>query len=235
MGSLRYILALLVTCFACSAGTLNVVGDSIGEGYPDYNSWSDGGPSGDTNYNIIDLVAGLGAITGGRNWAYPGHRIDQVVSTGNLSKALSNSPTYILLHVGINDIDQGYTWTWFESNLNAVVATCKNSNAVLIVDEIFPDSNASFTDAEHLIRRTWNTNLAAYCVASNIVLMPNADTILGTNRVSTGQLDNLKPEYNYGDNVHLSSLAYSVLATNIYNKIQLIERIPFRRFNYRKP
>lgn len=198
---------------------VSIIGDSISMGYPEYASSLDGGPSGDTNYNLAavlnlksgDTVTATNLGVGARTFA-------DLVST-DLDIALLSAPRFVFIHCGVNDLNNGRTWANVLSDLNSINATCINSNAFLLVDEIFPWSNGS--DAQSLTLRTWNTNIFQWCQTNaNAHFLESHDTF-GTNRVSTGQLDDLSPTYD-NDGVHVNATAYDVWGQLLYDGLTAI-------------
>jgi len=72
------------------------------------------------------------------------------------------------------------------------------------------NENWKFNDVQAATIRTWNANLAAWCLSNNATLIPTHDA-MGKIRVSTGQLDDLKTEYD-ADGTHITQLGVLKMA-----------------------
>lgn len=224
-------LVLLMTCTSLFAATLNddvaawtngpyvaVIGDSIAEGRMSYHNYLGGGPSGNTNYNICArlLVASSGVLTG-TNCGVAARRADQLISQGDLAFALQQKPKWLFVHVGVNDIDQGYSWSQFNGSLNTIWSTCQSSNVSLALDEVWPWTDGS--DAENVTVRTWNTNLLNWVATNAGTKLVRSHDSMGQVRPSTGMLDDLSSTYDY-DGVHVNASGYTNWASVIYANMQ---------------
>ena len=189
---------------------LAVTGDSIPGGYNegDWRSMYDGGPSGDIDAEPMHRMSvSIGwpwgnyqnHANGGETWAW-------VASTGAVS-AIATGALAILVHCGVNDINNGRTWAQVEANMNTV-AGLLSAGQKLLVGEILPWTNGS--DAQAAIVRAWNINYATWCAANGAALIRCHDA-MGKIRSTTGELDDLKDEYD-DDGVHLLKVGVNALA-----------------------
>lgn len=198
---------------------LAITGDSIIEGNTKYNSFLTGYvttsnrfpgevAAGDieyeTGYQLRQIKSNLRAA----NCAKAGKTFTWVLSTG-IPSAIAANPYKILIHCGINDLNTGRTWAQVESDLDAIKAL--TGSIKLYIDELLPWTNGS--DAGVAIVRTWNANLAAWCVTNNATLVHTHDG-MGQIRASTGELDDLVTAYNL-DGVHITKTGTAALAALI--------------------
>jgi hypothetical protein len=120
------------------------------------------------------------------------------INTNTMRWATNTPATTLWVHCGVNDIAAGFVWSSALTNLNSIRSKWTGS---LIVSEILPWTMGS--DANNLLIRTWNTNLAVWCATSSATLFQIHDS-MGQTRGSTGQLDDLKTAYD-SDGVHLTT------------------------------
>lgn len=190
------------------------IGDSITAGYPAYRPTSDGGPSGDTNANVsAQLLTYSGGAVTSTNRGVQGRVWDQM--RYDTTNALKNTPKYLLVRCGINDITAGTTWSSVEGSLNTVLGTCQQSNVLLVVQDILPRTSGS--DSYSLTIRSWNTNLTAWAATSGVRRIVDHD-LFATHRVSTGYPDNLIPAFDQ-DGIHLKPAAYPLWARIVYTNL----------------
>lgn len=191
------------------------VGDSIVAGYPNYHPASDGGPSGTTNANLSsELLTYSGGVIVTTNLGVSGRRWSQLPP--DVTNALSMRPRYVFVRCGVNDIAVLNTWSAdVLPYLNLVRTACANSNALLVIQDILPWTDA--TDANALTTRTWNSNFTAWAATSTVRRVQDHDWY-GTNRVSTGYTDDLIPAYD-SDGVHLTTNAYPFWARTAYTNL----------------
>jgi len=199
-----------------------VTGDSIMEGEESwvatYNTAIAGiesQPGGDPLYEPMNILRAKSSVVY-QNHAMGEKQIDWVASTGIVAAA-SVHPSTIIIEAGTNDITASRTWAQVEANLNTILAYCASAGVWrLMICEILP--RTGFSDANAAVVRTWNGNLATWCAANGVTLILCHDA-LGQVRASTGQIDDLKTEYNKGDNVHLSVAGVDAFATIIASYI----------------
>ncbi len=200
------ILVLLFFCVRAAALDFAFVGDSICEGYPSNRTiFSTGGLLVVTNYNIASLVelqsAGrLSATNFGKAGAGIGN-----VSAVQLEAALALRPRFVYQHVLVNNISSGDSWATVLTSLNSIAAKCAQSNVTYVVNDIFPWTSGS--DGYAATIREWNTNLTIWAATSGVLRTSFHDNF-ATNRISTGQLDNMIPAYT-SDGIHLTPDGYT--------------------------
>lgn len=180
-------------------------GDSIVEGYTNWLTILDAGPSGNTNGDIMQVIGGQSSgLVVGTNFGKSGAAMAYTQgAVDNLAAPLS--PRYVLVHVGVNDINGGTVWT--NVFFNHMLAKCKLSNAVMILDQVWPwksslSAQISTWNAASLNWVTTNTTYTngLYLLAThdpmanptnNVVLYPpytwdtQHPTILGTSNYTS--------------------------------------------------
>ena len=179
-------------------------GDSILTGYPHYGPWLSLDDFSDRQGMASNSVPwkvkneqGITAVYGD----YCTANIDaRWINLTNMTFLTNASPKMMWLHIGINDVNNGTAWASYETNLIAIRNKFGTNNPFFIA-EIFPATSVS--DAVSLGVRTWNTNLAHW-VTTNFASLVAMHDAFGSNRSSTGMLDNLKAEYSL-DGVHLTT------------------------------
>ena len=137
------------------------------------------------------------------NYQNHGHyeqTLDWVLSTG-IVQALSGDPEVLWIHAGRYDIEQGDTWTEMEPKLDAIRAYVPIETRIILT-EILPWTDAS--DAQAAEIRNVNASLPLWC-ANNTVDLVKCHDDFGQNRVSTGELDDMKTEYDQ-DGTYLTEL-----------------------------
>lgn len=192
-----------------------VTGDSIMSGQVVYSSFYDAGVPGPRTAYTSEPANALRTVIGGdlldyQNHANAGENMSWVASTGAVS-AVASGAKNIIVHCGINDIQQAREWSAVEADLDTIAALI-GAGQTLLIDEILPDTN--FTDGQSATTREWNGYLATWCAANGARLIRCHDA-MGQLRISTGQLDDLTTEYDKGDGVHLSPAGVTALATVI--------------------
>jgi lysophospholipase L1-like esterase len=117
-----------------------------------------------------------------------------VLSTG-VPACVAANPKSILIHCGVNDINLGRSWASVLSDLNAIRVLVPMT-VHLLLDEILPWSNGSPENAVTV--RTFNANLAAWCLANHATLVRCHDAFK-----DPSDPDNMIDELD-SDGVHLS-------------------------------
>jgi lysophospholipase L1-like esterase len=188
-------------------------GDSIAEGGNTANTWKslyNAGPTGtitsEPAYQMRSLI-GNGSTLQYQNHAKNGWKIADVLSTGMPGAILTQSKV-IWLHVGTNDIAASVSWNDFLASLDSVKALLQPGQ-IFLVDEVLP--RTQFSDALAAVSRTYNANLAAWCMANSATLILCHDEMAKI-RASTGALDDFGADYGYTDGIHLSQSGVNKLA-----------------------
>ena len=207
---------------------LAVTGDSIAAGgntaTPYLPAIYGGGPNANINAEIMFRMTQLpGGDVPYENHAKGTETFAWVASTGAVSAAATNAPA-ILVHCGVNDISAGRTWAAVEADLDTIKGLI-GVNQTLFIDEILPWTNGN--DSHAATVRTFNSNLAIWCAANSAVLISLHDT-MGQIRVSTGELDDLKTEYDQ-DGIHLSQQGVDAVA-QIWLTVLVAEYGPIEGF-----
>jgi len=170
-----------------------IVGDSIADhqvtyGAIDHNATSKNG-FGLSPANIAYLDYALGSTT--VEWA----------ETNSIPRAIADGKQTIIIHSGVNDIQLSRTWPDVVSNLNNIATLITTQD--VFISQMIPWTSGS--DAQNLTRRTWNTNFSDWCATNTqFTLIPDAASELGTNRASTGELDDIYGPYNV-DGIHIDT------------------------------
>lgn len=190
--------------------TLVFAGDSIitphpyGFGYGVQYAQFIGSPSNSATWKLQNEVGYSNTFV---NVAYPDKTYADVATT-QITLATNTEATTLYMAAGVNDVATARTWAQVLANLNTVRSIWTNQ---LIVQSILPWTSGS--DANALTIRTWNTNLSVWCATSSATYL-NLHAAFGTNRASTSQPDDLKPEYDL-DGIHHTTLGRYVWATNV--------------------
>lgn len=124
------------------------------------------------------------------------------------------------LHVGVNDIYAGVSWSNFETNIIAI-RNKFGTNKPFFIAEILPATAAS--EANALTARIWNTNLS-YWASTNFATLVRMHDAFGVTRGATGQLDDLNPIYVLPDNTHLSVAGIAEYARWVKTNITALVR-----------
>ncbi len=192
-------------------------GDSILEGQTTWLSFYDVGPAGTIVHEPWYQMRLLApdAFLPYQNHCDGAQTFAWVLSTGVVS-ALATGAKYIWIGAGVNDVQTGRTWAAVLSDLNAIKVLFDAANTTgsrqLMINEILPWTAG--TDGNAATIRTFNTNLAAWCVTNNATLVV-CHNAMGQIRGSTGQLDDLLTAYD-ADGVHLTQAGISALAALMF-------------------
>lgn len=178
---------------------LVTVGDSIicAHGEVLFRPFRDGGTLGDPDGEPASVMRGAfpgltfqNFARGGETWAHG------AAIAANIATAATRA---VVFHYGVNDIFNNRTW----SAISADMAACKAalpSGTVMFVNEVLPCT--AFNDTQAAAIRTLNANYATWCTANGAFLISCHDA-MGQTRSSTGQLDDLKADYDQ-DGTHLN-------------------------------
>jgi hypothetical protein len=120
-------------------------------------------------------------------------------SNGVPRAILTGAPT-IILHCGVNDIDAARPWDQVLTNLTNIRSLVTTQD--LFLSELIPWTQGDDTEAATL--RQWNTNYAAWAATNSVVFMSGHNALIGTNRPSTGFLDDINPTLNDESDVHVT-------------------------------
>lgn len=185
------------------------VGDSITEGYPVHHTvlcTVTPGPTGNPDFDVASNL-----------WSYSGQRVVATnygvqswkwkdVATNGVPAALAAHPRYLFARCGVNDASASVPWSDVLTNLNLILAQCRASNALLVIQDIMPANTAGDTLAATL--RSWNTNFDVWAATTGVLRVRDS-TLYATNRPSTGMPDNFKPEMT-SDGLHVTTNAYQL-------------------------
>lgn len=105
----------------------------------------------------------------------------------------------VVLESGSNDVAGGRTWAEIQEDIDAFRQCIAKDVRVMLLG-IKPET--SETDGQALTRRTYNTNYLNYARTHRWRYV-DFDLTIGTNRPSTGFLDDMKPEFD-SDGAHLT-------------------------------
>jgi hypothetical protein len=154
-----------------------------------------------------------------QNMAVGGSHYGNVTFAPLLADITALNPRALLLHCGINDAVLNRTWATIEADLNTIKAGIP-STTKMILTQILPSGSAALFDPQMEDVTEHNTvNFPAWCAANDAHLIECHDA-MGQLRVSTGGLDNLKTEYDVGDQVHLSEAGVAAFAALIRTGLQ---------------
>lgn len=122
------------------------------------------------------------------------------------NNGLAMAPSWVVVHCGINDIETPGTWTNYY--FNQILALCRATNAIMIVDEVLPhNGNAGVA--------LWNAQLANWVSTngggSKLALVHDA-------LADPAHPTNLLAAYTF-DNQHLTLLGTDTMASIIANQI----------------
>lgn len=184
--------------------TLTATGDSIGEGHNTASSWHGHLHTGQTlgGNAKAEIWAQAAAILGdgfryqnlclgGVTWAW-------VRSLGVPACVATGSPI-IVVACGVNDVEAARTWVSVEADMDAVRAIVPPW-VRLVICAILPWTDA--TDEQAATIRTFNANYEEWC-ERNGAEFHDLHAYFGQTRVSTGQPDDLKTQFDQ-DGVHLT-------------------------------
>ncbi len=146
-----------------------MVGDSIMEGYPNFASRADYGPSGNTECDIATrLYETSGNLITGTNDGKSGASVAWILGKArNIS--LSPPPKYLIFEGGINGgVTAGFAsqQTYFDQ----LKTSCSSHGSILIVEEVWPSPLA--TNAQIV---AWNISLASWASNNGATLIPMHD------------------------------------------------------------
>jgi hypothetical protein len=190
------------------------VGDSIWEGHNGphfyHTHWHSalGGVGGtitsEIGYWLRRMCPGLEY----QNWSY-GSQTWSWINVNGVAQAYTNfglRPKIWILGCGVNDVSTGRTWAQVQADLDAIRARIVVGD--IWVSEILPWTAG--TDANAATLRTFNTNIAAWCLANNAHLLPIHDE-MGQIRAATGYKDDLLADYDF-DGVHITEKGVVAMA-----------------------
>lgn len=174
----------------------------------------------DIEWHIKTIPYKLAELLGLNEWQNLGvnsNRTTQI--TQRLPTDVNNClPDLVVIEGGTNDLNGGVGWGTVSANLTTMFEALKLQSNIVIYLGIFPRSDIDDTKAG--TRRTWNdsiqTLVGTYNIDNNFHFI-DLDSVLGQIRVSTGELDDLKDEYDCGDGVHLNDAGCQVVAQSVYN------------------
>ena len=215
------------TFSSLSAGNITASGTISGDGsgLTDLNITQPlgGGPL--TLYTVGDSLTALGGWTGmitnllGPSWrvvnrAISGRTSDQV-STGLQTEALqAGNGSAITVWVGVNSVNAGVSAASIKADLQSIYTRAKQHGLTTIAITITPYKAApGWVAGEQLVLEDVNTWILS--TATNIDYVLDAYTLME----SPTNADYLNSIYDSGDGLHMNTLGYNVMATNIYNAV----------------
>jgi len=175
-------------------------GDSRMEGHNSatpWHGWRHTGPTGTPAAEVLNQMRALVPTLEYQNYGRGSEKWDQLAAAA--SAIAAKAPYAVLVQCGVNDVSTGRAWVDIEANMDTFLAAMP-AGTRLFIDEVLPWTNGNDTQAAAV--RDLNTNYAAWCAANGAILVSSHDQ-MGKTRVSTGELDDLKTEYDY-DGLHLS-------------------------------
>jgi lysophospholipase L1-like esterase len=188
---------LLFSIHSASASNIVCLGDSItygysGTPYPTYLALLDPGD--------IILNKGIAGQTTAQFMArYP-------------ADVTANSPSFVIILGGRNDIASGISVTKIESNLQTMYTWAKNNGTTPIACTVMPSSGASLSNIQTL--NIWIKN---YAVANNI---PFIDYYALMDSPTTHGTNTLNKDFDSGDNVHPNNLGGYAMSIPAYKAIK---------------
>lgn len=189
-----------------------IAGDSIAEGHNTDVNWHTryhigSGYAGNPTAEIGNQLRGLfGETLEYQTHARNSQTFAWVAATG-MPAAVASNALGIIVHCGVNDVATGRTWAAVEADLDTIVALL-GVGQHLFVGEILPWTSG--TNAQAITIRTWNGELATWCAANGATLILCHDE-MGQIRVATGELDDLKTEYDQSG-LHLTQAGVDAMA-----------------------
>lgn len=134
------------------------------------------------------------------------------LSTG-VPAALAVHPKVLIVGFGLNDITEGRTWEAIEADLDAIKVLFDASTAEkLFLMEMQPRTGE--TDAYNATLRQFNANFKTWANNNGARVIELHDEV-GQIRLSSGEIDDIKPEYNQ-DGVHLTHAGVDKFAEIVY-------------------
>ncbi len=189
------------------------LGDSItyGANSPSYGGyrvwlWQDSVAAGWKIHFVGSVSGGPASLPDKANEGHPGWRIDQL-STHVVNWLDTYQPQIILLHIGTNDILQGYSVVTAMTRLNTLVdqITTTEPNATLIVAQIIPLGNPVLNAKV----RQYNSDL--------VTLMQQKKT-LGKPIMVVDMYDAVPPN-DITDHIHPDNAGYKIMAHVWYDAL----------------
>lgn len=171
------------------------------------------------------MLAELLGITSFQNLGVNSNRTQQIA--GRLPTDIASGlPNLIVIEGGTNDLNGGVGWGTVSANITTMLEACKVQSTIVVYVSIFPRNDINDTLAG--TRRTWNSSIETlvetYNIDNNFHFI-NLDSVLGKIRLTTGELDDLKDEYNSGDGVHLNTLGCQAVAQAVYDYLSVNDLI----------
>lgn len=203
---------------------VSLLGDSIMEGsgngtipwyglydasFPEEIKTTPGGATTSNPGSYLRSGFGNGSTLQYQNLALGSTSWQRTAETG-ATLAVSVKPHLTIVSCGSNDIPT-LSWAQVEVYMDATRAILAAGGSKMALCEILPRN--AFTDIQAELIRTWNTNYATWCAANGVTLIRCHDA-MGQTRAATGELDDLKTEYNK-DNIHLTYAGVAAFAALI--------------------
>ena len=168
--------------------------------------------------NTVDLQI-VEKVAANYGWTYRNMALTGDTSIGVRNRLANDmnalNPQMGLVMVGVNDIATAVTEGAYITNMTAIIASMVNNGIKPIVIEILPANGLD--DTESAARRSFNVALRS--VGSTYgAIMVNCDSTIGSNRVSTSEMDDIHDDFDE-DGVHLNSAGYTAVANDVITSI----------------
>jgi len=132
--------------------------------------------------------------------------------TEQIARAVEVNSKAVIIHCGINDLlfhaSAPRSWVDISTDLDNI-RTAFPSGTLFYLDEILPSTNKP--DADCVRIRQMNAYYADYCNTHGWTLISYHDE-MGIIKPSTGLYDDINPDYQRGDNLHLNGAGADKLA-----------------------
>ncbi len=182
------------------------IGDSIAEGWPNYNGPEDGGPSGDPDSQMWPwLIAELPGNWTFYNAGIADEEADQI--DARIQDLLdSKDPLRVYLHVGVNDYGHGNTTlSEYLADLDSIKSKVDTSGADLYISQILPWDNGNTSQRSDI--KLWNASLEKWALTNSVPLIPGYQEVCD----NTGSdEDGIHSTYN-ADGIHYTVAGYTRL------------------------
>jgi PKD repeat protein/lysophospholipase L1-like esterase len=201
-------------------------GDSLTAGHPNHYSYIEnssvvGNVSNQIGYHLSALLGGIPY----QNLGIGGETCYQIRSRfGNEINTLS--PNVAVIMCGNNDYGAGETnSSVYLSNMSAMWDMAIANGVTPITIEMPPATSG--TTAQMRVRDNWTAMLESLAITPTYtgkVYLVNESTYVGQFRAGgdTGNLWDIIPAYNSGDNIHFNELGYTAIAQATSDKINLV-------------
>lgn len=180
----------------------------------------------DASYTGLDISQSIESTLGinTQNMGVNGNVSAQLVARFT-SDIMDMQPKIVVLAIGTNDIEAGYTWASYKANMETMLTLLADNNIPCIVPGIIPRTSwcnpASYAKARARVQ--WNKDIKALIAASykNKAFYWDTDSILGENYSDgdVGNLDKIKTAYHV-DTIHLNAAGQLAFSNGLLSFIQ---------------